>query len=323
MTAEAVLSRPSGSEFILRPPVSLPEWLTERSRDEDTPTCCGRLRRRSFVEKTIRDAAEFTGRAMHGESIARSDGLLQRIDPRIKLAGLSLALLTCVSLHRPLLIAVLLGFTLTTAAVSRIPARECLARLAVLPVLTALMAVPATLSWITPGDPVISLGHLSPHLGGLAITRQGLIGLMTLTLRAAGALSITVLLTLTTRWSDLLRSLRIFGAPRLFLFILAMVYRYVFLILQVATELFVARKSRSAGEPNVRAGRDFVATTAGMLFVRSHALSEEVYAAMRSRGYHGEPRVLETWRIRPLDLAWLGSVVLTVAALWTADTLHV
>ena len=62
--------------------------------------------------------------------------------------------------------------------------------------------------------------------------------------------------------------------------------------------------------------RRWLAATAGTLFAKSYALSEEVYLAMQARGFRGEARVLQTltWRVRDgLWLAgWIGIAALVV-----------
>ncbi len=58
-----------------------------------------RRRKRSFVERTINGLAEAMERALYAEDLARADGLLQRIDPRVKVVGL-LALVVAAALSR-------------------------------------------------------------------------------------------------------------------------------------------------------------------------------------------------------------------------------
>jgi cobalt/nickel transport system permease protein len=96
-----------------------------------------------------------------------------------------------------------------------------------------------------------------------------------------------------------------------------MAYRYVFLLLNAVTDLFVARKARTVGnERDHRTGAHFVSSAAGALFGKSHALSEEVHQAMTSRGYRGDARTLSGFHIGLLDLAFIaGALVVTVVAL--------
>src|SRR5262249_24560084 len=112
------------------------------------------------------------------------------------------------------------------------------------------------------------------------------------------------LLTLTTEWSALLRALRLLLVPRLSLSVLAMTYRYLAVLLQSASEMFTARRSRTVGPATNRQGRQFAGTGIGALFGKTLALAEEVHAAMPSRGFTGEIRTLTRLRWRRADSLW-------------------
>ena len=63
-------------------------------------------------------------------------------------------------------------------------------------------------------------------------------------------------------------------------------------------------------------GRRFVAASAGALFGKAHALSEEVYLAMVARGYDGNVRTLTPSRLRLRDGLWLaGCLIVAVLVL--------
>jgi cobalt/nickel transport system permease protein len=81
--------------------------------------------------------------------------------------------------------------------------------------------------------------------------------------------------------------------------------------------MYTARQARTVGtDTDVASGRRFVAASAGALFGKAHALSEEVYMAMLARGYTGDPRVMRPSRLRWLDGAWaLGCIAVAVLAL--------
>ena len=69
--------------------------------------------------------------------------------------------------------------------------------------------------------------------------------------------------------------------------------------------MYVARTARTVtASTDTRSGRRFVAASAGALFGKSHALSEEVYMAMVARGFTGEVRTLDRPGLSRLDVAW-------------------
>lgn len=60
-------------------------------------------------------------------------------------------------------------------------------------------------------------------------------------------LILAVLLTLTTRWNNLLRALRTIFVPKIFIVTLEMTYRYIFVLITLLEDMFLARKARDSG----------------------------------------------------------------------------
>jgi energy-coupling factor transporter transmembrane protein EcfT len=130
-------------------------------------------------------------------------------------------------------------------------------------------------------------------------------------MRVACSVSIVVLLTLTTPWTKLMAGSRGLFVPKVLILIVGMAYRYIFLLLNAVTDMYTARKARSVGNPNadVRAGGRYVAATAGALFGKAHALSDEVHMAMVSRGYTGDAKTLQAPAVGAADVLFLAGVV--------------
>jgi energy-coupling factor transporter transmembrane protein EcfT len=104
-----------------------------------------------------------------------------------------------------------------------------------------------------------------------------------------------------------------------FILIIGMTYRYIFLLLNSVTDMYTSRKSRSAGNAmkDVKEGQRFVSATAGALFGKAHALSEEVHMAMVSRGYTGDAKVLTAFHTRALDWAFAATAAaMSVFVIW-------
>jgi cobalt/nickel transport system permease protein len=96
----------------------------------------------------------------------------------------------------------------------------------------------------------------------------------------------------------------------MFVLIIGMAYRYLFLLLASVTDMYKARKARSVGaEKHDAAARRFVFATAGALIGKSLVLSEEVHQAMVSRGYRGNAKVLDQQPLSPSDVA-IGAALL-------------
>ena len=295
-----------------------PAWLLEP--EFGVCPCCsiGRRRRGSAVDKTIRGLTGVLRRALQSEELAARPGLLQRLDARVKLVA-TLALLVASGLvrHVPVLVA-LYVLTLALAAASRLPVGWFVKRVWLfVPIFTGVIVLPATFSFVTPGEVVLPLGQWFGHPVG--ITRQGLVGAGLIVCRVAVSISFVVLLTLTTSWSRLLAGLGTLKVPRLLVLVIGMAYRYLFVLLDGVADMYTARKARTISTANGRAGRMFVASSAGALFGKAHALSEEIYQAMLARGYRGEPRTLDRARLTLADAGVLVVCLVLVVAVVGGD----
>jgi len=89
-----------------------------------------------------------------------------------------------------------------------------------------------------------------------------------------------------------------------------MCYRYIYLFVEIVENIYLAIKSRVGGRVYYNRGQRIVALKIASLWQRSYQLNEEVYNAMLSRGYGGEPYVLDDFKINFKDWTWLLSAVI-------------
>ncbi len=273
---------------------------------------------RGFFEKTLSDISGAIEQTMFADELARQDGFLQRLDPRAKLIG-ALAILLAISLsHNLLVIAALYVLTLPVAAASHVPMAFYLKRVWVfMPFFTGIIALPALFNIFTPGPVLITLLDLTSPRVYLAITQPGVVTAAFLLLRVGASVSIAVLLILTTRWTSLLKALRVIRMPQAVVLILGMTYRYIYVLLHTANNMFLARRSRVVGRVSSGEDRHWLAASIGTLFSKSYGMSEEVYLAMQSRGFRGEAQVLESFAWRSADwLALFGFLAVAMIAIW-------
>ena len=259
---------------------------------------------KSFVERTLRGLLTTAEYAATAEQMAISRGALQRVDPRVKVAGILGLIVTAVASRRLAAIGGLFVLALILAMVSRIP----LGRLGVwvwTPVLlfTGAIGVPAI--FLTPGRAVAAWG-------GIVLTEPGIRGAAFLISRAETAATLSALLVLTTSWPWVLKALRIFRCPLVMVAILGMTYRYIFVILQTALDMFESRKSRTVGVLAASERRRLAASTAGVLLSKSLLLAGDVHLAMRSRGFQGEVYLLQDFRAVAADWCWLAGFAAVV-----------
>jgi cobalt/nickel transport system permease protein len=266
-------------------------------------------KRNSVIERTLRGISETLERGLFAEEISTRPGLFQSIDPRVKLVSI-LGLLIAVSLSHSLW--VILGIyllILVFAWRSAIPTDFFIKRVwLALPFFTGLVALPAL--FITPGPVFYQLPL------GLVITHTGVKSVLFLLLRVSTSVSATLLLILTTPWNTVLSALSILRVPDVFILILGMTYRYIYLLLHTANDMFLSRQSRVVGRLNTVDQRKIMAATAATLLSKSLNLSSEVYLAMQSRGFQGAVVTLKPFSMKTRDWGWfiffLGITILTI-----------
>ena len=268
-------------------------------------------KRGGLIEHTIEGLYLAMERALHAENSTGVGGLLQQLDPRVKVAGLFALILASALATRLWVIAAIFALAILLAALSLISIRMLAGRVWLSALtFTGAIAVPAI--FLTPGVPVY-------HLPGLnwTVTAQGLTTAGYLVLRVETAATLALLLIFTTPWMHVLKALRIFRVPVVFVVILGMTCRYILLMLQTAHEMFESRKSRTVGVMTASEQRRMAVSGAGVLLTKTFQLSGEVYLAMQARGFRGEVYLLDDFQMTRLDwLAAMAFTALTAAAVW-------
>jgi cobalt/nickel transport system permease protein len=296
-----------------------PGWLLRTEVGLCPCGCLGKPRRRNLVARTLRGLSELVRRAMFSDDVAGAPGLLPRLDARVKVVTLLGLVVVAAFLRSIPMLGAMYVAAVAVAWMSRLPLRSFLARVWLfVPVFTGFVVLPATLNLVTPGTIVVPLGTWFG--GSVGFTAEGLESAGLIVMRVALSTSLVVLLTLTTPWARLLAALRSLRVPTTVILVVAMAYRYVFHLLTAVDDMYTARRARTVGRDlDFRSGRRFVAASAGALFGKAHALSEEVYLAMVARGFTGEVRLLERNRVATRDFIWCVMCTLAAAAVLWGD----
>lgn len=146
----------------------------------------------------------------------------------------------------------------------------------------------AALSRIPPGFLAGRLLMLEPFVLGIAILSLfqpggGKIFLLLL-VRSTLCLFTVILLANTTPFADILRVLKRCRMPLLLVTTLALLYRYLFVLIDELERMQRARAARTFRSSRWKTWQ-FLAAIAGQLFVRSAERAERIYAAMCARGW--------------------------------------
>ena len=124
------------------------------------------------------------------------------------------------------------------------------------------------------------------------IYSNGLTMAFTTFFRVVGAVSAMFFLVLTTSMTDVFISLRKIHIPKVVIEISLLIYRYIFMFMEVASKMNTAQQLRLGQSSWLRRIRS-TSLLAGNLFIRTLEQGERTFTAMSARGYDGNIRVLE------------------------------
>lgn len=299
----------------------IPDWM----REIDSGPCQypeAYHSKKGFVGKTIEGIFGFLQEAFVSENYAKRDGLLQSLDPRAKLISiLAVIFASSVVGDLGLLILVYLA-TLLFAYFSKINVLFFIKRVWLfIPIFAGIIAFPMIFNIFFPGDPLIQIAYLGEglHLGpfslpeNIFVTRQGVNMAAIFTMRVAACVSAVVLLFITTPQQVLFKSLRSIGVPKIYVLTLEMAYRYIFLLMDMVREMYVAKKARTIKSRSIFEEQKWVGGRMGYTLIRSLDMSEKVHMAMTSRGFTGDVKVMQQLQMRNQDyFAITASISLSV-----------
>jgi cobalt/nickel transport system permease protein len=261
--------------------------------------------KRGAEDWLLTNLSEFQDYVLSAETTAAGKGILQRIDPRVKVVGILALIISAVAVRKLSVIIGILAVSTAMGMASRIQLRQ-IARWVWLPVVLFSGAIALPAIFLTPGRNI-----------GFHITFQGIRSAAFLLLRAETAATLSGLLTLTTPWPRLLKALRVLGVPTVFVAILASTQRYMFLLLQTAAEMAEARRSRTVGIYSAGDKRRIAGSSVGVLLSKSLQISTDVHQAMIARGFRGNFYLLENSRLKITDWFWLsGFALISLSAVY-------
>ena len=276
------------------------------------------MMKNNFIERTLMSALLFLKDSVFAEEYALKSGFLQGLDPRIKAVSFGLVFITAILLKKAELLIVLYLLCLVLVVLSQINLRFFLKRTWVfIPLFSLFIAMPAIFNIFSPGEAVATLKL--PYFQ-LTITREGIQAAALFVLRVLVGVSYAVVLSLTTRHTELLRALRYFKIPQVFIMTIGMCYRYIYLFVVIIEDTYLSIKSRIGSVAHYSKGHKIVAWNIAYLWQRSYGLSLEVYSAMLSRGYRGEPVLFNDFKTQLKDWAWLFLTAVFLATMLYINT---
>lgn len=274
-----------------------------------------------LIDRSLYSFIGLLKETVSNDEIASRDGFLQKRDPRLKCLSIVVLLISALSTRSTAVLCCIYLLTIATACFSAIHIGIFLKRtLFFVPLFSLFIVLPAIFNIVTPGEPIVAFKLWGLNL---AITRQGIDSATIFFLRVLASVSLAIVLVLTTRHHVLLKVLRSFRVPQIFVMTMGMTYRYIYLLLDIAQNTFIAIKSRIGYIHSTRSGQKIVGANISGLWLKSYRLQTQVYSAMLSRGYTGEPRILDDFKAGSIDfIIVVFTVALFAGTLWLNQYIH-
>jgi len=272
-------------------------------------------RRRSVARRTADAVGGAVRELLQNEDLAMGPGLMQSLDPRVRLTTV-LALAVTASLVRSVwVLAAVFVATMVVAAASRVDVGAFVRRVwASAGLFAVLLAAPAATSCFTPGRALLTLGPLTTTAPGLAIAVR-------LVARVAAGAGVGLLVVWTTRWTDIMRALTSWHVPDVVVAIFAMTQQQIVTLMRTVEGTHLARESRMLSEGSTAETRGWVVERMAFTARKSLKTADDVYDAMLARGYSGAWPSIVRLRTRGRDWLWLCGCAAFSAAVIGADKL--
>ena len=158
----------------------------------------------------------------------------------------------------------------------------------------------------------------------LAVTADGFnLGLLVFA-RMLGGFSCLAFLALTTPMTELFSTLELVKMPKIVLEIAMLVYRYIFLFMGEAINMYHSQQTR-LGYSSLKKSIKSMGMLGSNLFIRTWNKGEKTYIAMESRCYNGsiktlkEPESIKSIGVRKISLLLLFEIVLSIGVYLSAN----
>lgn len=227
------------------------------------------------------------------DNMAAGESLLHRMDPRAKLTTTIFFIIAVVSFNRYTIIEFIPFFLFPIVLISAggLPAGYFIKKVLLVSPFAILIGI---------FNPLIDREIVS-HIGTIAIS-GGWISFFSILIRFFLTVSSVLILISLTGFNTVCRALIGLGVPRVFVIQLLFFYRYIFVLVEEAEKMEMARSLRSFNDKS-RPFRIFVSII-GHLLLRSYDRAERIYLAMQCRGFDGNIRLTRVTTFSVKDIVF-------------------
>ncbi len=230
---------------------------------------------------------------MHLEEFAEGNSLLHKLDPRIKfITAIPYIFIIAVmnGLKGPLLALV---FSALMIFIGRINLRKLFGRLIVVNAFIFILWIFIPFSY--PGEIIFSIGSLQ-------VSREGLLYVLSITLKANAIVFATIAILGTSEVFSLAHALIHLKIPRKLVHLFFFFYRYISVLHEEYMRLKRAMHIRAfRAKTNIHTYKTY-AYLVGMLIVRSYDRSQRIYMAMLCRGFNGNFPIISHFNLKTIDI---------------------
>lgn len=253
-----------------------------------------------------------------GEAVGALDGrpseaIIQKVDPRSRVAAAVLFAVTVVALDDFLALGAALGLSLWVMVEARMPAGKTLRRMAAMDGFIIFML--AMLPFTVPGEMMFSLF-------GLPASWEGLFRALRIGLKANAIVLMLMALVGSMESTTLCHALYRMKMPENLVHLLMFTVRYIDVLYQEYRRLRTAMTARGFRPSNSLHTYRSYGYLVGMMLVRALERSERVLGAMKCRGFSGRIHVLDNMAFTVIDIRFALASLLALAVLVLVEYAH-
>jgi cobalt/nickel transport system permease protein len=154
----------------------------------------------------------------------------------------------------------------------------------------------------------------------LGCTYDSILTATRLFLKSIASVSCLYFLTLTTPVFEILSIIKKLKVPKLFVELMGLIYRFIFVLLDTANMIYISQNSR-LGYSTLKMGFSSLGKLITTLFISAYKRSQDIYDAMESRCYDGDINLLEnnyTYSYKNISLIIVIEILLIIISLSSA-----
>jgi len=137
--------------------------------------------------------------------------------------------------------------------------------------------------------------------------------------KSLGAVSCLYFLALTTPMIEIISVLKKLRVPPLFIELMGLTYRFIFVVMEIASKIYTAQSSRW-GYASLRTSYFSLGQLASNLFIKSYHRSRDLFTALSARCYSGDLNVIEpAYAVSKVNIALIVVIDLALTALALVD----